>query len=63
MAKRHKSNGSDAAREKEIAEAILQLCEPDGSISPAAVVEAARSVDSVLHDEFEWRGEKNGKAT
>lgn len=41
-----------------IRQAIIELAGEDGVVTPRAVFEAARSPNSVLHDQFEWNGKK-----
>jgi len=40
-----------------IKQAIIELADANGHIDNPAVFEAARSTNSILHDEFEWDGE------
>lgn len=41
-----------------IRQAIAELADSNGTVTANAVFEAARSPNSVLHNEFEWNGDK-----
>lgn len=47
-----------ASKAELIRQAIIALSDENGVVTPRAVFEAARSPNSVLHDQFEWDGEK-----
>lgn len=45
-----------ATKREMVRQAILELADANGYIDKRTVFEAARSTNSVLHDEFEWDG-------
>lgn len=45
-----------ATKREMVRQAILELADANGYIDKRTVFEAARSPNSVLHDEFEWDG-------
>ena len=48
----------EATKSELIRNAIMELADADGMITPRAVFEAAKSPNSILHGEFVWDGQQ-----